>query len=327
MKTHARPREETRRAVQANRQVDFYALQRGRGYLHPRNWPTWAALGLLRLSVFFPLAVCRWFGACYGLLFYLFNRKRRRIARINLRMCFPHIDEKGRRRLLRRHFVLTGRSYADLAFLAWASKRRIERKTRIIGSENLRAQLAAGRNVILLAPHCVGINFGTILAKESDQFSIFKPPRNAVLSWFLNKGRMRFGCRLLLRSQGMRPVVRALQQRMVFYYIPDEDFGLARSVFVPFLGVQTATLTTLGRLAALGDAAVIPYFTRLLPGGAGYELVLKPALAGFPSGDRIKDAARMNEVLEEGIREMPEQYMWTFRLFKTRPDNAPSPYT
>ncbi len=83
----------------------------------------------------------------------------------------------------------------------------------------------------------------------------------------------------------------------------------------------------MGRLAALGDAAVIPYFTRLLPGGAGYELVLKPALAGFPSGDRIKDAARMNEVLEEGIREMPEQYMWTFRLFKTRPDNAPSPYT
>jgi KDO2-lipid IV(A) lauroyltransferase len=40
----------------------------------------------------------------------------------------------------------------------------------------------------------------------------------------------------------------------------------------------------------------------------------------------MHDAARMNAVIEEGLRHMPEQYLWTFKLFKTRPGHAPSPY-
>jgi lauroyl/myristoyl acyltransferase len=137
---------------------------------------------------------------------------------------------------------------------------------------------------------------------------------------------MRFGCFLLSRTQGLRPVIRALKQGLVFMYSPDEDFGERQSVFVPFFGVPTATLTTLGRLAHMTNALVVPCFTRLLPGGRGYEVTLKPPLEDFPNGDRVRDAARMNEVLEEGLHTMPEQYLWTFKLFKTRPGQAPSPY-
>jgi lauroyl/myristoyl acyltransferase len=109
-------------------------------------------------------------------------------------------------------------------------------------------------------------------------------------------------------------------------YSPDEDFGERQSVFVPFFGVPTATLTTLGRLAHMTNALVAPCFTRLLPGGRGYEVILKPPLENFPEGDRLRDATRMNQVIEEGLRSMPEQYLWTFKLFKTRPGQAPSPY-
>ena len=149
---------------------------------------------------------------------------------------------------------------------------------------------------------------------------------NPVVNWLLNRGRMRFGCFLLSRTQGLRPVIRALKQGLVFMYSPDEDFGDRQSVFVPFFGVPTATLATLGRLAHLTNALVVPCFTRLLPGGRGYEVILKPPLEDFPNGDRTRDAARMNAVLEEGLRSMPEQYLWTFKLFKTRPGQAPSPY-
>ncbi|MFQ5545092.1 MAG: lipid A biosynthesis acyltransferase [Acidiferrobacterales bacterium] len=309
------------------KQPDFYSLKLEPGYLHPRYWLTWAGLGLFRLSALFPLGVSRCIGATYGWLFFVLNHKRRRIARANLGMCFPDLNHRQRERLLRRHFVLTGQSYIDLGFLAWASRSRLERKISIVGLENLRLQLRHGKNVILLAPHCVGINFGTVIAKEHDQFSMFKPPRNNLLSWLLNKGRMRFGCRLLMRNQGMRPVVRALQQGMIFYYIPDEDFGPGRSVFAPFFGVQTATLATLGRLTDLTDAAVLPFFASLLPAGRGYQVTLGAALEDFPTGDRNKDATRMNQVLEKGIGEMPAQYMWTLKLFKTRPDNGHSPYS
>lgn len=304
--------------------LDFYLPRLAAGYLRPRFWPTWALLGLLRLCAPLPLRASRAIGTGLGWLFLLANRKRRRIARTNLRLCFPGLDARARERLLRRHFVATGRSYADLGFLAWAPPARVEHKVRIAGLEHLHTQ--QGRALVLLTPHCLGLNFGGVLARYHGLFSMYKPPRDPVLDWFLNKGRVRFGCQLLARARGMRPVVRALQQRLAFYYMPDEDFGPEHSVFAPFFGVPTATLPTLGRLAALTEAVVLPVFVRLLPRGEGYALELQAPLEGFPSGDRVQDTTRMNEVLERGIRQMPEQYMWTFKIFRTRPNAGPSPY-
>lgn len=305
---------------------EFYSLGLGRSGLRPRYWPTWLLMGLLWLCTFAPLRVSRSIGAGLGWFFFFTNAKRRQIARINLRLCFPQLDERARERLLRRHFVAMGKAYSDLGFLAWAPPRRLERKTRFVGIEHARFWFEKGRRLIFLVPHCVGVNFGSVIAKHGPGFSMFKPTRNPVVSWFLNKGRTRFGCQLLARKQGMRGVVRALEAGMVFYYIPDEDLGPRRSVFAPFFGVQTATLPMLGRLSERADAIVVPCFPRQLPGGQGYELVFKPALENFPTGDPVADATRMNLALERGIREMPEQYLWTLKLFKTRPDHAPSPY-
>ena len=188
---------------------NFYSLELGPTCLRPRYWTTWMMLGLYRLSALLPLRICRWLGAAYGWSFLVLNRKRRRIAYTNLAMCFPELSVPERKRLLRQHFLVTGQSYVDLGWLAWATKERLERRVQLLGLEHLSAEIGRGKNVILLAPHCVGINFGTIVAKEHAQFSMFKPPRNILLNWLLNKGRMRFGCRLLMRNQGMRPVVRA----------------------------------------------------------------------------------------------------------------------
>jgi lauroyl/myristoyl acyltransferase len=282
---------------------------------------------VLWLCSLLPMAVARALGAGIGVLLWLGNRKRRDIAAVNLRLCFPELDEKARARLLRRHYLAVGRAYTDLGFLVWASVRRIERKVRVRGLEHYRRPAAAGRRIILLVPHSVGVNFGgAAISPYHPIFSMFKPQRNLVADWLLNRARTRFGAKLLARHQGMRPVVRALKAGMAFYYLPDEDFGPRHSVFAPFFGVPAATLTTLGRLARLTDAVVVPCFTRLLPGGRGYEVVFHPPLADFPSGDETADAARMNRALEEGIRLAPEQYLWTLKFFKTRPRGEPSPY-
>jgi len=305
----------------------FYRLKLGRNAFAPRWWPSWLLLLFLRLSALLPLRVSRLLGATLGLLIYALNAKRRHIARVNLKLCFPDKSDAERADLLRRHFMVKGQSYLDTGFLAWASLQRIRRATHIRGLEHLRAARQRGRNVILLAPHFLGMNFAaSVLAREHAEFSMMKLQRNAVVNWLLNKGRMRFGLKLLARTQGLRPVVRTLKEGLAFYYLPDEDFGPRHSVFAPFFGVPTATLTTLGRLAELTDAAVIPCFVRLLPRGRGYEIMLKAPLANYPRGDKQDDAARMNRALEDGIRTHPEQYMWTFKLFKTRPHGTSSPY-
>jgi len=293
----------------------------------PRYWPTWFLLGVLRIVALLPLRVSRAIGSALGTVIYVANAKRRRIARINLRLCFPDLSERTRRRLLRRHFRVAGQGYLDLGFFVWASEARVAAKVRIEGLEHVRAATAGAHAVILLAPHCIGMNVGGIaVAKYFPTFSMVKPQRNRLVDWVLTAARSRYGSPLVPRRHGLRPVIRELARGVMFYYLPDEDFGPKHSVFVPFFGVPCATLTTLGRLARVADAVVVPCFTRLLPRGAGYEVVLHPPLAHFPSGDPEADAARMNQIIEDGIRRTPEQYMWTFKLFKTRPDGARSPY-
>jgi KDO2-lipid IV(A) lauroyltransferase len=83
--------------------------------------------------------------------------------------------------------------------------------------------------------------------------------------------------------------------------------------------VPAATVTGLSYIARETGAAVVPCVTRMLPGGAGYVAKLYPAWADFPSGDDVADARRMLAFIEERILEMPEQYFWLHKRFKTRP--------
>ena len=97
-------------------------------------------------------------------------------------------------------------------------------------------------------------------------------------------------------------------------------------VFVPFMGVPAATFTAPSRIARLTNAVVLPCYSRQLPFGGGFEFVIMPPMENFPTDDVVADARTINVEMEKIIEAMPEQYLWSYRRFKTRPDNAPSPY-
>ena len=107
---------------------------------------------------------------------------------------------------------------------------------------------------------------------------------------------------------------------------PDMDYGPRDAVFVPFFGVPAATVTSLSRLAKISGAAVLPCTTQILPGGQGYVVRIEPPWENYPSDDVEADTRRMNAWLEERIRQMPEQYYWVHKRFKTRPEGAASLY-
>ncbi len=310
------------------RAIPYYRPGFNVGFLAPRYWGTWLLLGFFRLGSLLPLAVAQAIGAALGEIYFLANAKRRHIARTNIRLCFAELSATERERLVRRHFRVMGQATFGVGLLWWGSRRRLERLIRMPGGADLRARLDRGERVILLTAHFVALEAGgNQMSRVRDGgVTMMKAVHNPLLNWFVTTGRMRFGGRMLLREQGWRPLIRSIREEQLFYYLPDEDFGPEQSVFVPFFGIPTATITTLGRLARLTDAVVIPCFPRLLPGGRGYEVILDPPLENFPTGDEVEDARRMNAALESGIRRMPEQYLWTFKWFKTRPDHGPSPY-
>ena len=284
------------------------------------------ALLLIRVLHVLPLAVLSRIGSGFGLLLYLLVFERRRVGRTNLRLCFPDWTESQRRRLLRRHFQAFGRAILERGILWWSSKERVMRVIRIEGIEHWHA--VRDRPVIWFAPHFVGLDMGgTRLAAEFAASSMYSRQRNPVLDAILYHGRTRFVMpRLLSRQDGLRPLVRAMREGLPFYYLPDMDFGPRDSVFVPFFGVPAATITGLSRIAKLARASVVPVITRQLPGGQGYVLRFYPAWTDFPTDDLEADVRRMNAFIEERVLEMPEQYHWLHKRFKTRPPGVERVY-
>lgn len=274
---------------------------------------------LIWLLHFLPLGVLARCGAGFGWLLYAFGRERRRVARTNLRLCFPEMPAAERERLVRRHFRAFGRSLLERGILWWSPEARIRRLIRLEGLEHWRA--VAGRPAILLAPHFVGLDMGGVrLTTEFRLVSMYSKQKNPLFDALLLHSRTRFGnSPMASRQDGLKPVVRAMRQGLPFYYLPDMDFGARDAVFVPFFGVPAATITGLSRLAKITGAAVVPAITRQLPGGAGYALKFYPAWEGFPGADAEGDTRRMNAFIEERVREMPEQYFWLHKRFKTRP--------
>ncbi len=299
-------------------------------FLKPRFWGTWCGLLLLRIAMHLPR---RWVMAIGGLLgdqLRARHKKRRRIAEINLALCFPELDERERRRLLVAHFRQYGRGLMDMALALWASPARLDRWCRLERREWLR-RLLRRRRVILVAYHMTTLDLGgCMLARVHPYVAMMKRDRNPLLAWQLWRGRTRLdkaNIRLVMRDQGMRPLVRGLQAGRLCIIVPDEDLGSSkRAVFAPFFGVRASTLTVVSRLAKLTGALVLPSATRLDPRTGHYVMRLGDPLENFPGADPEADAAALNRAMETLIRRAPEQYMWTFRWFKTRPDGEPSPY-
>jgi len=279
---------------------------------------TRTAVGLLWVLRFLPLRALAPIGAGLGRLAYFFWPARRRVCLVNLARCFPELDEGARVALAQRHFAALGRSVVERGILFWSSGARIARLARLVGREHYDA---AGKPVVLFAPHFLGLDAGaTRLSMESAAVSIYSRQKNAYVNRLLERYRTRFHpVTLLSRQDGIRGAIREMQRGVPFYYLPDQDYGSRDSVFVPFFGVPAATITGLARVARLAGAAVVPVVTRMLPGGAGYEVRLYPAWKDFPTDDPVADARRMNAFIEDRVREMPEQYNWVHKRFKTRP--------
>jgi KDO2-lipid IV(A) lauroyltransferase len=222
---------------------------------------------------------------------------------------------------------MLGRNAVELSVMVWGSEKQLLELIQVEGLEHLKAAAEGGRPVIALAPHFIGLNMGGIRVAHEypGTSSIYSKQKNPVLDRIFLKARTRFGNpHLVSRQEGLRSVIRVIKSGKPFYFLPDMDFGIRDAIFSPFFGVPTATITALPRLAKLTGAKVIPVITRQV--GAGYVARFYPAWEDYPTGDIEADVRRMNAFIEERVREMPEQYFWAHKRFKTRPPGEPSPY-
>lgn len=296
-----------------------------RRFLAPRHWPTWFGVGLLRLLCLLPLPWIVQLGKGIGWSAGRLWQRRRHVVRVNLHLCFPQLDATALEREVDAHFKALGAGIFEACFAWWASDARVRRHGEVVGLEHLDAAQANGTGVLLLTGHFTTLELGArLIALERPFHAMYRPLNNPLIDYFMHHWRGDRAGLPALPREDLRALVRALRNGKAIWYGPDQTLDFRHSVFVPFFGVPALTITATSRLAQLGRARVVPYFPARVNGR--YRVTFLPALENFPGTDETADAARINAVIEQGIRGAPEQYFWVHRRFKWRPKGEPDVY-
>ncbi len=287
----------------------------------PLHWLTWLGLGLLRLAVLLPQSLRWWLGRQLGGLLYFLAKRRTHITDINMGLAFPEWDDRQRHQQVRDHINSQAMSFIELGMSWWLSDRQIDKLVHINGIENLHKAQQRGHGVILLSAHFGALDLSVRALGQKQVFDFtYRPHQNPIVDSLLRKGRERHG-KHHIPKDNIRDLLKALKDNRIVWYASDQNFGHKNSVFVDFFGVAAATNTGISRIAKLSKAAVVPYFYRRNPDGKGYHIEIQAELTHFPSGDAKKDAQRINHIIEDAVRKAPEQYYWSHRRYKDRPDN------
>jgi KDO2-lipid IV(A) lauroyltransferase len=288
--------------------------------LSPINWPAWLGIGCLWLITRLPIRWQMSVGRFIGWAVYHCSPKLRQISTINLSLCFPHLSDPEREKLLKQNFASLGIGLIETGMAWWLSDKRLAKcQVTVNGVEHLEEALRRGKGAVLVSPHFMCLEMiGRLLGSRYHFAVMYRPHKKRILSYIQARFRQKYRIKHIARHH-MRDLINTFNANTAVWYAYDIDAGEKRSVFAPFFDIQTASLTSASRLTEMTGAAVVPLDFYRLDDKWGYEINLYPILENFPGESYVADATRLNIQIEKSIRNKPEQYIWQYKRFKTRP--------
>lgn len=294
-------------------------------FLLPQYWFIWFASGFLIFLSLLPWAVQWRFAKILSNIAWKTLGSRRKTTLKNLNLCFPHKTLEEIELDAKQVFFNGVLGYFE-AVNSWYSPKWFASRIHVHGIEHLKNH--KGRGILLLGSHTTLLDAGGFVSSCFFNLDVvYRPQNNSLLNFLIIKSRSRV-YESQIPKNDMKELIKKLKQGHAIWYSPDQDFGLKQGVMAPFFNVPAATLTAHRRLMNITDAVAIPLFfyrTGDLE-NPQYHVHLEPALNNFPSSDEIRDATRVNQILENQIKMYPTQYMWFHRRFKTRPNGEKSLY-
>jgi KDO2-lipid IV(A) lauroyltransferase len=288
----------------------------------------YAGVGFLVLLSALPYRLVVLFGYGLGAIAARIPGKRNRVVKTNLRLCFPQLSNSEIDAIANEHWKLLGRSIAERGIIWMGSAQAVSNMIEVRSAVDLRDQ----KPRILVNMHFTGIEGSIVISALAKQqgwprtSGLFQRMKNSFFNARIIRWRNRFGGNAIDRQGNLLALVREIRKGNLIILAPDLDLGLRDSVFVPFFGVQTNTITAVSRLAHIAQAEVCMMVTTLLPGRSRYCCVISKPIDGFPSEDPIVDTARLNAIYEAEIRQHIAEYYWVHKRFKNRPNGQASPY-
>ncbi len=282
----------------------------------------WMARGIARLPQWFLLAMA----SLLPWLLWPLLAERRRVARINIALAFPGLDAAARRELLRENLRETVMGGFELLRAWYAPDARLRDALRIDGLEHLQAARDAGQGVLLFTGHFTQTELAAWLlrcATGGTVRGVVRRHNSPCIEAMFERARQRiFGA--TLAKKDVRGLLRSLQAGEWVVYSADQDFNYQHA-FVPFFGIQSATVTGTADLVRRSGARMLPFWFHRSPDGR-YHLRIEAAWPDWIDAPPAESAAIYMRELERVVREHPGQYLWVHRRFKTRPPGEPSVY-
>lgn len=285
-------------------------------------------IGLLRLTARLPLPAVHALGTLAGWLLWLLPNGQRRVAAINIDLCFPDWPAAARRRLLRRTLAESGKGMVELGPLwLWDGRRILDLIGEVRGDAAPRAAFAQGRGAIFVTPHLGAWEVAGLYVSAHWPLTILYRPSRLAIDDLIRHGRERLGGRLVATDTGgVRALFQTLREGRAVGILPDQDPGREGGVFAPFFGIPANTMVLVSRLAMKSAAPAFLTYAQRLPRGRGYRLVFEPLPAAVGEGPLEASVAALNAAVEQAVRRLPAQYLWSYKRFKTRPEGAAKVY-
>jgi KDO2-lipid IV(A) lauroyltransferase len=293
--------------------------------LHPKHWGVWIGFGLLALIVnLLPYALLYKLGRGLGKFAMRFGGKRAQIARRNLELAFPEKSPQEIDAFVEENFKNSGMALFETGITwfwpTWRFKRILVAKD----ISALKQHEANNKGVLLCCVHALNLEITAraFAVLGLPGYGAYRPHSNPAYEFIQYRGRTRNGNKLIYRTD-LKSMIRVMRQGQRLFYLPDQDYGHNKSVFVPFFAVEEACTTTgTSILAYTSKCAIVP--------GSGfrnadgkYEIMADISIEDeYPKKDEVAAAALMNHYVEKIILRAPEQWLWMHKRFKSVPDET-----
>jgi len=293
-----------------------------------KSFANYAGVALLKILSLLPYKLLVSIGYGLGFIAARLPGDRNRVVKTNLQLCFPDLNENEINDLSKKHWRLLGRSLVEKSIIWLGSENQLSRMIEVRSAVDLTSR----KPRILVNMHFTGIEGSIILSALAKRMNwprtsgFFQRMKNPFFNQKIIAWRNRFGGNSIDRQGNAKTIIREIRNGDFIIIAPDIDLGLKDSEFVPFFGIQTNTITTISRLAAITGADVCMMVTSLKEDESGYLCEISKPLENFPGVDPKTDTARLNQYFEKEIRLRPAEYYWVHKRFKNRPHDEANPY-
>ena len=289
------------------------------------------ALGVLKLIALLPWRGVQALGRAIGWLMWKVPNRSREIVRINLAHCFPELSTAEREQLTGRTLKNIGLSFTESACAwIWPTTKTLEYVHEVEGLEVLQEALASGKAVVGITSHLGNWEvLNHFYCAQCNPIIFYRPPKLKALHELLKTQRVQMGNRVAPSTrEGIISVIKEVRRGGCVGIPADPEPSRSSGEFVPFLGTTALTSKFVaGMLGGKQDkvSAVFLHAIRL-PDGRGFKVILEAAPDAMYSTDTYTSISAMSGVLASYIQRWPEQYMWTMKRFKKRPEGEQSWY-